>query len=78
MLSTPFKNEMKKLYKSKTNRVFGGIIGGMGNYFSIDPVLLRLLAVLIFIVTGFLPIALIYLLALFIVPEEHDPNIHDV
>ncbi|KKR45136.1 MAG: Stress-responsive transcriptional regulator [Parcubacteria group bacterium GW2011_GWB1_40_14] len=38
---------MKRLYKSKTNKVWAGIIGGAGEYFNVDPVLLRLTWLLI-------------------------------
>ena len=34
--------EMKKLYKSNTNRVIAGVCGGMGEYFNVDPVVVRL------------------------------------
>jgi len=40
---------MKKiLYRSKKNRVVGGVCGGIGEYFDIDPTLIRLLAILAF------------------------------
>jgi len=37
----------RKLYRSQTNRIFAGVCGGLGEYFGIDPVLIRVLAVLI-------------------------------
>lgn len=61
---------MKRLYRSKENRVFGGVIGGLGEYFNADPVLLRLLWVLILIFTGVIPGLITYLIALAIVPEK--------
>jgi predicted transcriptional regulator len=33
---------MKKLYKSKNDKVLSGLIGGLGEYFDVDPVLIRL------------------------------------
>ena len=30
---------MKRLYRSNDNKVFGGILGGLGEYFDVDPVL---------------------------------------
>ena len=35
--------ETKKLYKSSKDRVLTGVIGGLGEYFNIDAVILRLL-----------------------------------
>ena len=32
----------KKLYKSNTNKVIDGVCGGIGEYFNIDPTLVRL------------------------------------
>ncbi len=60
----------KKLFRSKTNRVFAGIFGGLGEYFSLDATILRLIAILIFVFTGFIPGVIAYLLALLVIPEE--------
>ena len=60
---------MKKLYRSKTNRVIEGIIGGLGEYFGVDPVVLRLLFVLLTVFTGFLPGIIGYVVAILIIPE---------
>ncbi len=61
---------MKKLFRSKENRVFAGIMGGLGEYFNVDPVALRLIGVLIFVFTGLFPGLLIYILAIFIMPGK--------
>jgi len=61
---------MKKLYRSDTNKIFAGIIGGLGEYFNVDPTVLRLLWVILLLVTGVLPCLVAYLIALFIVPKK--------
>ncbi|HCR52692.1 TPA: PspC domain-containing protein [Candidatus Kaiserbacteria bacterium] len=33
---------MKKLYRSRTNRIIGGVAGGLAEYFDIDPIIVRL------------------------------------
>ncbi len=33
--------EYKKLYRSRSNRMLGGICGGIGEYLGIDPTLIR-------------------------------------
>jgi phage shock protein PspC (stress-responsive transcriptional regulator) len=43
---------MKHLYRSHTNRVLGGICGGLGEYFGIDPVLVRLVWLLLILFGG--------------------------
>lgn len=61
---------MKKLYRSNENKIFAGIIGGVGEYFDVDPVVLRLLWVLIIIFTGLVPGIVAYLIAMLVVPEK--------
>jgi len=61
---------MKKLYKSKNNKIFSGVIGGLGEYLGIDPTILRLIWLLILITTGIIPGILIYIIAALIVPEN--------
>ncbi len=61
---------MKKLYKSNKNKIFAGVIGGIGEYFDIDPVILRLVWVLIVIFTGFVPGLIAYLISILVVPEK--------
>lgn len=34
---------MKNLYRSRTNKVIAGVCGGLGEYFSIDPVIIRII-----------------------------------
>jgi phage shock protein C len=61
---------MKKIYKSDTNKVISGVIGGVGEYYNTDPVLLRLAYLLILVVTGVFPGLIAYLVATLIVPEH--------
>ena len=60
--------EPKRLYKSRTNRVLCGVCGGIGEYFGIDPTIVRLLCVL----RGCTSTGLIlYIIAAIIMPEEY-------
>lgn len=61
---------MKKLYKSKTNRVWQGILGGLGEYFDIDPVLLRIIFIFFVLATGLVPGVLTYIIAIFVIPDH--------
>ena len=40
-------NDYKELRKSSTNRMICGVCGGVGEYFNIDPTIVRLIFVLI-------------------------------
>jgi len=63
------EKQMKKLYKSRKNRVFAGIIGGLGEYFNVDPTVLRVIFVLM-IFASFSLLFWSYIVMIFIVPEE--------
>lgn len=60
----------KKLYKSRENKILAGIFGGLGEYFVVDPVLLRLIFLIILVFTGFIPGFIIYLIAFIIIPKK--------
>lgn len=60
----------KKLYRSADNRVWAGVIGGIGEYFGVDPTLLRVIWLFILIFTGVLPGLIFYILAIFVVPKR--------
>lgn len=61
---------MKELYKSKENKVLCGVIGGVGEYFQVDPTIVRLGYVIACLFTGVMPLVIVYLIACFIVPES--------
>lgn len=63
----------KRLYRSSTNKVFAGICGGLGEYLEMDPVILRLIWLLIVVFTGFVPGVIVYIIAIFIIPNEIAP-----
>ncbi len=60
----------KKLYLSDTDKKLGGICGGLGEYFSVDPTLLRLLLVILVVATGFVPGIIGYLIAWAVIPKK--------
>jgi phage shock protein PspC (stress-responsive transcriptional regulator) len=68
-MSSPYPPQApKRLERSKSNRVLGGVCAGVANYLNMDPTLVRVLTVVISLFTG-IPIVL-YIIALFVVPEE--------
>ncbi len=60
----------KRLYRSEKNKVIAGIFGGLGEYAHIDPVLFRLIWILILVFTGFVPGLIVYLLAIIVIPKK--------
>jgi phage shock protein C len=62
-------NEMK-LTRSRKNRMLAGVIGGMAESFGISAALLRILFVILTFSTAFLPMAAIYLILVFVLPNR--------
>lgn len=60
----------KTLTRSKVNKVWLGVCGGAGEYFNIDPVIVRVVWILIVAFTGFAPGIIAYLLAALVMPES--------
>ena len=59
----------RPLTRSTSNRMIAGVCAGLGEYFNIDPTIVRLLVVLAFF-TGFGGIAIVYLIMALVVPEQ--------
>ena len=60
---------MKRLFRSEKDKMLGGVCGGLGVYFNIDPTLVRLgWVILTFVSCGFGLLA--YIVAAIIVPTE--------
>ena len=60
--------DIKRVYRSKKSKMLAGVCGGIAEYFDVDPVLVRLLFVLLALM-GFAGIIL-YLVAWLIIPES--------
>jgi len=60
--------EKKRLYRSKNDKMIAGVCGGIAEYFDVDPVVVRLIAVVLLLGmgTGFLA----YLLLWILVPQN--------
>ncbi|HIS25962.1 MAG TPA: PspC domain-containing protein [Candidatus Pullilachnospira intestinigallinarum] len=59
--------ENKRLYRSSTNYMLCGVCGGIGEYFNIDPTLIRLAWVLFSCMGGWGILA--YIAAAIIIPK---------
>ncbi|MCP4568709.1 MAG: PspC domain-containing protein [FCB group bacterium] len=58
----------KRLYRSRSDCTIGGICGGLGEYFAIDPTFIRIIAVMLIFADGVGLIA--YLIAWIIIPQR--------
>ena len=64
----PLPPQPRRLLRSRSNRVIGGVCGGLGQYFNVDPILFRIAAVVFTLVGG--AGLLFYLAALVLMPSE--------
>lgn len=54
----------KRLYRSRNNKVIAGVCGGLAEYFNIDPVIVRIIAIVLLLpggLPGFLPYVILWL-----------------
>lgn len=65
---------MKKLYRSNKEKMLAGVFGGIGEYFSVDPTLLRVGFVLLVILTAIIPGIIAYVVMALIIPQS--PVVH--
>lgn len=69
----PSKEPVKKfhrLYRSKKNKILGGICGGIAEFFEMDPTVVRLIFIFLLVITAVLPMLLTYLIGLIVIPEK--------
>ena len=58
----------RRMYRDPDSRVLGGVCGGMGAYFNIDPVVLRIIFFVLFLISGGIVLP-VYLLLWIAVPK---------
>ncbi len=58
----------KRLYRSSKDRVLLGVCGGLGEYFNVDPVLIRVIWAISILAFG--TGILIYIIAAILMPEK--------
>lgn len=60
---------MRRLYRSTTNRKIAGVCGGLGEYFKIDPTIIRVIFIILLLPGGF-PGLVPYLIIWLLVPVK--------
>lgn len=60
----------KKLTRSVDNRMIAGVVGGLAEYFNIDPTIMRIIAIILTLMTGVGFGILIYFILWIVMPQE--------
>lgn len=68
---------MNHLYRSNTNRIFGGVCGGLAEYFHVDATLVRVLFITLAVMFSGVGLPLYLLLWLFVPRRDMPPADHD-
>lgn len=63
-------DDVKKLYRTKEDRMIAGVCSGLAAYFKIDPIIIRVLFVVFAIIGG--SSILIYLILWILIPDAPD------
>ena len=71
----PESPQPRRLLRARSDRVIGGVCGGLGRYFNLDPIIFRIGAVVLAFVGGAGLLA--YLAALLLIPSEDSPAAAD-
>lgn len=58
-----------RLYRCRWDKKLGGVLGGMGSCFSIDPTVLRIIAAIVCVCTLFVPFIIVYGLLWLFLPQ---------
>jgi phage shock protein C len=60
----------RRLYRSQHNRVLLGVCGGLGEYFNVDPVIVRVIWIVVTLATAVFPGILAYFIVALVIPLE--------
>lgn len=62
---------MKRLYRSNTNKVMAGVMGGFGEYANVDPVVIRAIYIILTVFSGVFPGLLTYFILMLVIPKHN-------
>lgn len=64
------QSQTKKLHRSSTDRIIGGVAGGVAQYFEVDSLLVRLIFLGIAAISQIVPAIVAYLIAMVLIPKD--------
>lgn len=60
----------KKLYRSSTDKLVCGVLGGLSEYLDVDPTVVRILFAAVCMFTGFFPAIVFYIICAVVIPQK--------
>lgn len=60
----------KKLYRSNTDKMLSGVLGGIAEYFGIDSTLVRILFAAVAVFTAAFPCIMLYIICAIVIPSR--------
>ncbi|KAA8782179.1 PspC domain-containing protein [Lactobacillus crispatus] len=60
---------MKKRLTKSQNKILAGVLGGIANYFDLDPAWVRIIGAALILFTGIFPGIALYIIAAMVMPE---------
>ena len=61
---------MKKLTRSRNNKMIAGVCGGIGDFFGVDPNLIRILFVILGLFSSTTSFIVVYIVCAIVIPED--------
>ncbi|SFS32892.1 PspC domain-containing protein [Marininema halotolerans] len=58
------------LYRSQSDKILGGVCGGVAQRIGISSSIVRLVTLILFFVSGFFPVGLIYFVLMYALPKK--------
>lgn len=60
----------RKLFRSREDKKIAGVCGGIAKYLGHDSTFIRLIFIILFVLSGFIPMLVFYVLVWFFIPYE--------
>jgi phage shock protein C len=67
-----YDNKSRRLFRNPNDKVIGGVCSGLGSYFDIDPVIIRLIFATCFLIAGIG--LMVYIVAWIVIPVPRTPE----
>lgn len=65
-------SEAKKLKRSRTDKMLGGVLGGIARHYELDPTVLRIIYVLVSLFSAAFPGMIVYLILWVLIPLDDE------